>query len=58
MWAAYHLPLRLRMSGAISLLPLICLHGVDRDNFTPFFFKKKETCGIIWEVFGEPKGLC
>jgi hypothetical protein len=29
-----HLPLasRLRMSGAITLLPPICPHGVDRDN--------------------------
>jgi hypothetical protein len=29
-----HLVLRLRVSGPIPLLPLICLHGVDRDNCT------------------------
>ena len=29
-----HLVLRLRISGAIPLLPPICLHGLDRDNFT------------------------
>jgi len=28
------LVLRLRMNGAIPLLTPICLHGVDRDNFT------------------------
>jgi len=29
-----HLVLRLRISGAIPLLPPIYLHGMDRDNFT------------------------
>jgi hypothetical protein len=29
----FHLMPRLRMSGAVLLLP-ICLHAADRDNFT------------------------
>jgi hypothetical protein len=29
-----HLVPRLRMSGVISLLPPICLDGVDRENWT------------------------
>jgi len=34
---------RLRITGAIPLLPSVCLHGVDRENFS-FFFTPKHTC--------------
>ena len=44
-WLAYglddpgfHLAPRLRMSGAVPLLPLVCLHGMDRDNFITYMF--------------------
>jgi len=48
MWVTHHLLLRLRLSGAIFLLPLICLHGGDRDRFTTFLFFKK-----LVELFGK-----
>jgi len=48
MWVTHHLLLRLRLSGAIFLLPHICLHGVDRDSFTSFLFFKK-----LVELFGK-----
>jgi hypothetical protein len=31
-----HLALRLRMSGAIPLLPPVCLHGMEWDKFILF----------------------
>ena len=34
----FQLVSRLRMSGAITLTPHVCLHGVDTENFKFFIF--------------------
>jgi hypothetical protein len=33
---------------ATPLLPLLCLHGMNKYNFTPFIFFKKEDYEQSW----------
>ena len=45
-----HLVSRLSMSGAIPVLPLICLHGVDRENFTINCLSQLDQLVVIYRV--------
>jgi hypothetical protein len=50
----FHLEQKLRMSGVLPLIPPICCHCVDRDNFThlaaPWCFCNMKTCMVTARV--------
>jgi len=46
------------MSGAIPLLPIICLHGVKRDNFASFSLLVKWNLNTIKKILSSVKYNC